>query len=58
VIEERIEHSIVLENSTITDIGHRIEDSLIGRNVELARSPLRPVAYRFMLGDSSKVGVL
>ncbi len=59
VIEKsEIEHSIVLENSTITDIGHRIEDSLIGRNVELARSPLRPVAYRFMLGDNSKVGVL
>ena len=59
VIEKsEIEHSIVLENSTITDIAHRIEDSLIGRNVELARSPLRPVAYRFMLGDSSKVGIL
>jgi glucose-1-phosphate thymidylyltransferase len=52
-----IEHSIVLENSSIADISHRIEDSLIGRNVELSRSPLRPVAYRFMLGDNSRVGI-
>ncbi|RMG50229.1 MAG: glucose-1-phosphate thymidylyltransferase, partial [Chloroflexi bacterium] len=37
---------------------HRLEDSLIGRNVEIGRSPLRPKAYRFMLGDNSSVGVL
>ncbi len=58
VENSEIEHSIVLENSTIVDISRRIEDSLIGRNVELSRSPLRPVAYRFMLGDNSKVGIL
>ncbi|MDP3937996.1 MAG: glucose-1-phosphate thymidylyltransferase [Deltaproteobacteria bacterium] len=58
VKNSEIEHSIVLENSSILDIAHRIEDSLIGRNVELSRSPLRPVAYRFMLGDNSKVGIL
>jgi glucose-1-phosphate thymidylyltransferase len=58
VKNSEIEHSIVLENSSIVDISHRIEDSLIGRNVELSRSPLKPVAYRFMLGDNSKVGIL
>lgn len=58
VIRSEIEHSIVLENSSILDIGHRIADSLIGRNVELSRSPLKPSAYRFMLGDNSKVGIL
>jgi glucose-1-phosphate thymidylyltransferase len=31
---------------------------LIGRNVEIARSPLKPKAYRLMLGDNSSVGVL
>lgn len=53
-----IEHSIVLEDSKITEIGEKIEDSLIGKNVEVAKSSLKPRAYRFMLGDSSKVGIL
>jgi glucose-1-phosphate thymidylyltransferase len=53
-----IEHSILLEHSSIRDLPHRLEDSLIGRNVEVARSPLKPKAYRLMLGDNSSVGVL
>lgn len=53
-----IEHSIVLENSKVTDIPGRIEDSLIGQNVEVGRSPLKPSAYRFMLGDNSRVGII
>jgi glucose-1-phosphate thymidylyltransferase len=52
-----IEHSIVLENSSITDIKGRIQDSLIGKDVTVRKSPLKPKAYRFMLGDSSKVGI-
>jgi glucose-1-phosphate thymidylyltransferase len=53
-----IEHSIVLENSRIVDIPQRIEDSLIGRNVEIQRSPLKPKAYKMTLGDNSRVGIL
>jgi len=53
-----IEHCIVLENSRISDIGYRIEDSVIGRNVEITRSPLRPKAYRMMIGDNSQIGIL
>ncbi|MBI4319066.1 MAG: glucose-1-phosphate thymidylyltransferase [Chloroflexi bacterium] len=52
-----IEHSIVLENSKILDIHQRIEDSLIGRNVEITESTIRPKAYKLMLGDYSKVGI-
>jgi len=52
-----IEHSIVLAGSSITDIDGRIVDSLIGKNVEVARSPVKPRAFRFMLGDSSKVDI-
>jgi glucose-1-phosphate thymidylyltransferase len=52
-----IEHSVVLENSRITDIGQRIEDSLIGRNVDIAKSRSRPKAYRMVVGDFSKVGI-
>jgi glucose-1-phosphate thymidylyltransferase len=58
VTGSEIEHSIILENSSVTDIPGRIEDSLIGQNVEVGRSPLKPNAYRFMLGDNSRVGIL
>jgi glucose-1-phosphate thymidylyltransferase len=58
VESSEVEHSIVLEHSSIRDLPHRLEDSLIGRNVEIARSPLKPRAYRLMLGDNSSVGVL
>jgi len=53
-----IEHSIVLEHSRILHIDRRIEDSLIGRNVEITRSPLKPRAYKMMLGDNSRVGLI
>ncbi len=58
VEESEIEHSIVLEHSSIRSLPHRLEDSLIGRNVEVARSPLKPKAYRLLLGDNSTVGML
>jgi glucose-1-phosphate thymidylyltransferase len=53
-----IEHSIIMEHCRIEDIHHRIEDSLIGRNVEIVRSPVKPRAYKMVLGDHSKVGIL
>ena len=53
-----IENSIVLENSRLIDIPERIQDSLIGRNVEVNRAPLRPKALKLTLGDHSKVGIL
>jgi glucose-1-phosphate thymidylyltransferase len=52
-----IEHSIVLEGSVITDLDHRVEDSLIGKNARIYRMPVKPSAYRFMLGDNSEVGI-
>jgi len=59
VIEEaEIEHSIVLENSRICHLGARMTDSLVGRNVCIERSDGRPVAYRFMIGDQSRIGIL
>ena len=58
VEESEIEHSIILENSEIIRIPHRLEDSLIGRNVKIHTSPMKPRAYRMMLGDNSDVGVL
>ena len=48
----------MLENSRIVDVPNRIEESLIGRNVEVSRSPIKPRAHKLMLGDFSKVGIL
>ncbi|MGQ9475305.1 MAG: glucose-1-phosphate thymidylyltransferase [Actinomycetota bacterium] len=53
-----LEHSIIMENSVIRNIPGRIEESLIGKNVEIARSFERPKTFRFMLGDNSKVGLI
>lgn len=55
--DSEIEHSIVLEGSVISDLATRVEDSLIGKNVKIYRLPVKPSAYRFMLGDNSEVGI-
>ena len=57
ISQAEIEHSIVMENSRIVGVSHRIEDSLIGRNVEINHAPLKPRGYKFMLGDFSRVGI-
>lgn len=59
VVEQaEIEHSIILENSRICRLGARMADSLIGRDCVIARSDALPAAYRFMVGDSSQIGIL
>lgn len=52
-----IEYSIVLEGSRIERIDNRIENSLLGKNVVVARQEGRPRALRLMLGDSSTLSV-
>jgi glucose-1-phosphate thymidylyltransferase len=52
-----IENSIVLAGSEIRDIPLRIDGSLIGRNVRIVKTDLKPKAYRFMVGDNSEVGI-
>ena len=46
-----------MEGSRLTDLGTRVTDSLIGRNVTIARQTSKPAALRFMLGDRSEVGI-
>lgn len=53
-----IEHSIVMDNSRIADVPYRIEDSIIGRDVEVSNSLIKPKAYKVTLGDHSRVGLL
>jgi glucose-1-phosphate thymidylyltransferase len=50
-----IEHSIMLERSRILNLPHRVESSLIGRDVLVCGKDTRPRAHRLMLGDSSRV---
>ncbi len=56
--DAEIEHCIVLENSQIIDVPARITDSLIGRNVIIQRSELKPRALKMTLGDNSRVGLV
>ena len=55
--DSEIEHSIVLEGSSLRDLANRVIDSLIGKNVRIYRQPVKPSAFRFMLGDNSEVGI-
>ncbi len=50
-----IQYSIVMEHSTIEDIGAPIESSVVGRNARIGRVRRRPNAYRLTLGDYSCV---
>ncbi|MEZ5125946.1 MAG: glucose-1-phosphate thymidylyltransferase [Thermoleophilia bacterium] len=56
--DAEIEHSIILENSRISQLGARMTDSLVGRDCIIAHAAGRPAAYRFMIGDSSQIGIL
>lgn len=51
-----IEHSIVLRDSMIRNIDVRISDSLIGKEVVIERTNLKPQGVRLMLGDHAHVG--
>jgi glucose-1-phosphate thymidylyltransferase len=53
-----IEHSIVMADSTIQDLGGRMEASLIGCNVTLRRNNALPRAYRFVVGEDSEIQIL
>ncbi|WP_028058102.1 glucose-1-phosphate thymidylyltransferase [Candidatus Solirubrobacter pratensis] len=53
-----VEHSILLEGSSVRGLDGRMESSLLGRNVHIGRSTRQPRAYRFMVGDSSEIEIL
>ena len=53
-----VEHSILLEGASVSDVGGRIESSLIGRNVSIYRTRSKPRSFNFMLGDRSEVGLI
>jgi glucose-1-phosphate thymidylyltransferase len=57
VQNSEIEHSIILENSHISNLGQRMEHSLVGKDVEIVKCGTMPKAYRFMVGDASRIEV-
>ena len=57
IVRSEIECSIVMEGSEILDVGSRIDESLIGREVRIFKCPSKPSVYRFMVGDKSEIGI-
>jgi glucose-1-phosphate thymidylyltransferase len=53
-----VEHSILLEGSSVRNLDGRMESSLLGRDVAISRGVRQPRAYRFMVGDKSEIGIL
>lgn len=49
-----IEHSVILDDCRVLSAG-RLEDSLLGRHVEVTRSDRRPRATRLMVGDHGQI---
>ena len=55
IVNTEISGSAVLERTIIENVGHRIEHSLIGRNVQLRGNERRPRSYSLILGDFSQL---
>jgi glucose-1-phosphate thymidylyltransferase len=53
-----VEHSILLDGCTVSDLDGRMESSLLGRNVTVRRGDGQPRAFRFLVGDNSEIGIL
>jgi glucose-1-phosphate thymidylyltransferase len=58
IADAEVEHSILLSGSSVRDLAGRMESSLLGRNVKIARDHNQPRAYRFLVGDNSEIGIL
>ncbi len=53
-----IERSIILEHSTLADIGTRMQDSLVGRHAVVRRNDEKPKALKMNIGDHSNLWVV
>lgn len=56
--KSEVENSIILRGSRIISLETRLEESIIGRDVEIKKVNFRPYSYKMMLGDCSKVDLL
>jgi glucose-1-phosphate thymidylyltransferase len=58
VARSEVEHSIILAGSRVSDLGARMEASLLGRNVRLERSDGPPQTLRLLVGDNSEIAIV
>jgi glucose-1-phosphate thymidylyltransferase len=58
VENSEIEHSIVMENCKIVNVGARIQDSLIGRNALVTHTNRKPKSINLNLGDYSQIDLV
>ena len=57
VRNSEIEYSIVLRGCKVTNVGIRIEGSILGNDVEVVEAVGKPQVHRFMIGDQSRIEV-
>ncbi len=57
VSNSEIEHSILLGGSTVSDLGERMEASLLGRDARVQRGDGRPKTLRLVVGDNSQIAI-
>jgi glucose-1-phosphate thymidylyltransferase len=55
ILGSEIEHSIVLAGTSVTNLGTRIEASLLGRDVRLSRGEGMPKTLRMIVGDRAEI---
>lgn len=53
-----IERSIILENSSLSDLGTRMQDSLVGRHATIRHNDDKPKALKMNIGDHSNLWVV
>jgi glucose-1-phosphate thymidylyltransferase len=58
VRRSEVEHSIILADSVVEDLGTRMEASLLGRNVKLTRSDGPPKTLRLLVGDNCEIKIV
>ncbi len=58
ICRSEVEHSIILNDSIVEDLGTRMEASLLGRNVKLTRSHGLPKTLRLLVGDRSEIEIV
>jgi glucose-1-phosphate thymidylyltransferase len=55
--KSEVEYSIILRDCKISDVGIRIEGSILGNEVEIVEAAGKPRVHRFMIGDQSRVEI-
>jgi glucose-1-phosphate thymidylyltransferase len=50
-----VEYSIILRDCRVTNVGIRLEGSILGNDVEIVEGTGKPRVHRFMIGDQSRV---